>query len=140
MSRTPSSYGTVFRRRKSNPKPSAIDRSSLVLFVAACVSIGRVAHFNGRSICFSTSLQIFVGKIAGATFGAVFVTPKVGPPGIISRKLYIYFLRGHFWGRKTDPFFGPTFWPDFCCNKLYFSCLAPKKNSMKQISRLPKRH
>ena len=73
-------------------------------FRGGLCSIGRVAHFNGRSICFSTSLQIFVGKIAGPLLEP-FRDPKSGPARNHKQKLYIYFCgaisgavkRTHFW-------------------------------------------
>ena len=106
MSRTPSSYGTVFRRRKSNPKTVRHRQVLPSSFRGGLCSIGRVAHFNGRSICFSTSLQIFVGKIAGPLLEP-FRDPKSGaPPRNHKQKLYIYFCGVHFWGRKN----GPIFW------------------------------
>ena len=55
-------------------------------------SVGRVAHFNGRSIRRSTSLQSFVGKIAVPLLDP-FRDPKNGPARNHKQKLYIYFCR-----------------------------------------------
>ena len=53
---------------------------------------GRVAHFNGRSIRRSTSLQSFVGKIAVPLLDP-FRDPKNGPARNHKQKLYIYSCR-----------------------------------------------
>ena len=126
MSRTPSSYGTVFGAGNRIRKPSAIDRSSLVLFRGGLCSIGRVAHFNGRSICFSTSLQIFVGKIAGPLLEP-FRDPKSGPARNHKQKLYIYFCGAISGAVKTDPFLGPPFGQTFAVTSFILVAWHQKK-------------
>ena len=105
-------------------------------------SVGRVAHFNGRSIRRSTSLQSFVGKIAVPLldpFRDPFRDPKNGPARNHKQKLYIYFCRTISGAVKTGPLLGPPFGQTFAVTS--FILIAwHQKSSMKQISKLPKRH